>query len=77
MTPNGETIKTWTHSTMTEPMCVAVDRNYDHILVGDSACNIHAFKASTGQHLFTVNRYLISTVWLLLKKLDSPKFSRP
>lgn len=57
MTSNGETIKTWTHSTMTEPMCVVVDRNYDHVLVGDSSCNIHAFKASSGQHLFTVYKF--------------------
>lgn len=54
MTLDGETIKSWTHSSMIEPMCVAVDTIYDHILVGDSSCNVHAFKSTTGQHLFTV-----------------------
>ncbi|CAI6353464.1 unnamed protein product [Macrosiphum euphorbiae] len=55
MTLDGETVKSWTHSSMIEPMCVAVDRIYDHVLIGDSSCNIHAFKAATGQHLFTIN----------------------
>lgn len=54
MALNGETVKTWTHSSMIEPMCVAVDRIYDHVLIGDSSCNIHVFKATTAQHLFTV-----------------------
>jgi hypothetical protein len=54
MTLNGETIKTWTHSSMIEPMCVVVDRMYDHVLIGDSSYNIHVFKATTAQHLFTV-----------------------
>lgn len=54
MTLDGETIKSWTHSSMIEPMCVAVDTIYDHVLVGDSSCNVHAFKSTTGQHLFTV-----------------------
>lgn len=57
MTLDGKTIKTWTHSSMNEPMCVAVDRIYDHVIIGDSSCNIHAFKATTGQHLFTVRSY--------------------
>lgn len=57
MTLDGKTIKTWTHSSMSEPMCVAVDRIYDHVIIGDSSCNIHAFKATTGQHLFTVRSY--------------------
>lgn len=39
---------------MIEPMCIAVDTIYDHVLVGDSSCNVHAFKSTTGQHLFTV-----------------------
>lgn len=51
---SGETVNTWTHSNMVEPMCIAVDRTYDHVLIGDSSCNVHAFKAATGQHLFTV-----------------------
>lgn len=55
MTLDGETVKTWTHSTMDEPMCVVVDGTYEHVLIGDSSCNIHAFKASSGQHLFTVS----------------------
>jgi len=58
MTLDGETITSWTHSNMVEPMCVAVDQIYDHILIGDSSCNIYAFKAKTSQHLFTVrNEY--------------------
>lgn len=54
MTLSGETITSWTHSNLVEPMCIAVDPIYDHILIGDSSRNIHAFKAKTGQHLFTV-----------------------
>ncbi|XP_025207500.1 uncharacterized protein LOC112603224 isoform X2 [Melanaphis sacchari] len=55
MNLDGETVKSWTHSSMIEPMCVVVDRIYDHVLIGDSSCNIHAFKGTTGQHLFTIN----------------------
>lgn len=54
MTLDGETIKTWTHSNMIEPMCVVVDRKYDQVLIGDSSCNVHAFNGSSGEHLFTV-----------------------
>lgn len=56
MTSSGETIKSWTHSDMIEPVCIAVDQIYDHILIGDSSCNIYVFKAKTGQHLFTVRQ---------------------
>lgn len=54
MTTNGETIKTWSHSAMVEPMCVIIDKHYSHVLIGDSSCNIHAFKSASGEHLFTV-----------------------
>jgi len=54
MTTNGETIKTWSHPAMVEPMCVIIDKHYSHVLIGDSSCNIHAFKSATGEHLFTV-----------------------
>lgn len=54
MTLDGKTIKTWTHSSLIEPMCVVVDRKNDQVLIGDSSCNVHAFKVSTGEHLFTV-----------------------
>lgn len=70
MTLDGKTIKSWTHSSMVEPMCVAVDRNYDHVLIGDSSCNIHAFKATTGQHLFTVRQgviYVFFCIYIDLK----------
>lgn len=58
MTLDGKTVKTWTHTTMIEPMCVAVDNIFDHVLIGDSSCNVHVFKAINGQHLFTVRPYI-------------------
>lgn len=46
---------------MIEPMCVAVDNNFDHVLVGDSSCNVHVFSAITGQHIFTVCQFKYNT----------------
>lgn len=54
LTLDGKTVKIWTHTTMVEPMCVVVDNIFDHVLIGDSSCNVHIFSAATGQHIFTV-----------------------
>lgn len=69
MTLDGKTIKTWTHTTMIEPMCVAIDNRFDHVLVGDSSCNIHVFSAITGQHLFTVCQLKLNKFTYFVSKI--------
>lgn len=59
MTLEGKTVKIWTHPNIIEPMCVALDRDSDILLIGDSMCNVYAFKPTTGDYLFMVWFYLV------------------
>lgn len=54
---------------MNEPMCVAVDNSFDHVLVGDSSCNIHVFSAINGQHVFTVCQLKLNKFTYVVSKL--------
>lgn len=61
MTNSGQTLKTFTYNAFQEPIDVAVDRSYGHVLVADNGMScVFAFDAE-GKILFQVD---------LLKKLN-------
>lgn len=56
MTEAGDVVRTFTHEHFQEPIDVAVEPLYGHILVADNcACSVFVFD-NTGKHLFTVGR---------------------
>ncbi|XP_044754086.1 tripartite motif-containing protein 2-like isoform X2 [Coccinella septempunctata] len=54
MTEDGNTVRTFTHGSFSEPIDIAVDRTYGHILVADNGtCCIFVFDEE-GKYLFQV-----------------------
>ena len=56
MTRDGETIKTFTYNAFQEPIDVAVDKNYGHILVADNGMNCVFVFDADGKILFQVGK---------------------
>lgn len=55
ITRDGETIKSFTYNAFQEPVDIAVDTNYGHILVADNGMNcVYVFDAE-GKILFQVS----------------------
>lgn len=56
MTTDGETIKTFTYNAFQEPIDVAIDKNYGHVLVADNGMNCVFVFDSDGKILFQVGK---------------------
>ncbi|XP_072387490.1 tripartite motif-containing protein 2-like isoform X1 [Diabrotica undecimpunctata] len=56
MTTDGETIKSFTYNAFQEPIDVAVDKNYGHILIADNGMNCVFVFDSEGKILFQVGK---------------------
>lgn len=56
MTKDGETIKTFTYNAFQEPIDVALDKNYGHILVADNGMNCVFVFDADGRILFQVGK---------------------
>jgi tripartite motif-containing protein 2/3 len=56
MSKDGETIKTFTYNAFQEPIDVAVDKNYGHILVADNGMNCVFVFDADGKILFQVGK---------------------
>ncbi|XP_014235662.1 tripartite motif-containing protein 2-like isoform X1 [Trichogramma pretiosum] len=56
MNKDGDTIRSFSHNTLQEPIDIAVDRNYGHILVADNGqCGVVVFDCD-GKMLFQVGK---------------------
>lgn len=59
MSVEGDTINTWGHEAFQEPVAVAVDPTYGHVLVADNgARTVFVFDAE-GKFLFQVNILIV------------------
>lgn len=68
MDTSGETLKTFTYNAFQEPIDVAVDRNYGHILVADNGMSCVFVFDSDGKILFQVcihRQKLVSIILLI------------
>ncbi|KAL3268863.1 hypothetical protein HHI36_007952 [Cryptolaemus montrouzieri] len=54
MTPDGNTVKSFTHAGFSEPIDIAVDRTYGHILVADNGTSCIFVFDDDGKFLFQV-----------------------
>lgn len=74
MTTDGETIKSFTYNAFQEPVDVAVDTNYGHILVADNGMNcVYIFDAE-GKMLFQVCRHWLFTCHCVESVRENWKF---
>lgn len=62
MSTSGQTIKSFTYNAFQEPIGIAIDRTYGHVLVADNGMScVYVFDAD-GKMLFQVQTFVIGAL---------------
>lgn len=70
MTTDGETIKYFTYNAFQEPIDVAVDKSYGHILVADNGMSCVFVFDAEGKILFQVNILILQLFFMRLSNCE-------